>query len=164
MNDARKAAWQILQEQRARRDRQHATSTFDGSSDGRFVPARPLDASGGFGGLPGSPVGPAVQGEVCSLKATSVAVSTTPTVVEFTATVGEQAWAAELTLPTSEVVPNFPDAYYDIQVEIDRGAFTGTVEVEVLRGDTVVWDKTMSPYWADPKVPVTAKGRLTKDA
>jgi len=90
-------------------------------------------------------------------------VSTTPTVVEFTATVGEQAWAADLTLPTDAITPTFRNAYYDIQVEVVRGSFTGQVEVEVLRGDTVVWDKTMSPYWSDPKVPVTAKGRLTQD-
>ena len=103
-------------------------------------------------------------GEVCSLKATNVAVSTTPTVVEFTATVGEQAWASDLALPTGEIVPNFADSYYDIQVELDRGSFTGEVKVEVLRGNTVVWGPDMSPYWNDPKVPVTAKGRLTQES
>ena len=102
-------------------------------------------------------------GEVCSLKATSVAVSTTPTVVEFTLPVGEQAWADDLSLPTTEIVPNFRDAYYDIQVELVRGSYTGTVKVEVLRGNTVVWGPDMSPYWNDPQVPVTAKGRLTMD-
>ena len=107
-------------------------------------------------------VGGGSLGEVCSLKATSVAVSTTPTVVEFTATVGEQAWASDLTLPTGEIVPTFADSYYDIQVELDRGSFTGEVKVEVLRGDTVVWGPDMSPYWNDPQVPVTAKGRLTQ--
>lgn len=162
MNDARKAAWQTLQLQRTRRDRQHATATFDGSSDGRFVPARPLDAAGGFGGLIGSP-NLASQGEVCSLKATSVAVSTSAVVVEFTDEVGEQAWASELDLPTDEITPTFRNAYYDIQVELVRGSYTGSVEVEVLRGDTVVWGPSQSSYWLDPQVPVTAKGRLSKD-
>ena len=156
--------WRERKVAQARRDVE--LETFPTTSGSQALLAHPMFGAG-RGQSPQAPTQPvptgdAGAGEVCSLKATSVAVSTTPTVVEFTATVGEQAWAADLTLPTDEIVPNFPDSYYDIQVELDRGSFTGTVEVEVLRGNTVVWDKTMSPYWADPKVPVTAKGRLTQ--
>ena len=103
-------------------------------------------------------------GETLTVKATSVAVSTTPTVVEFTATVGESGGFTQVELPTDELTPTFTDAYYDIQVELVRGGYAGTVAVEVLRGDTVVWGPTMSPYWANPQVPVSAKGRLTKEA
>ena len=154
--------WRERRVAQSRRDVELETFPTTGGSQART--SHPMFGAG-RGQSPQAPIVPVAdtQGEVCSLKATSVAVSTTPTVVEFTTTVGEQAWAAELALPTDAITPTFRDAYYDIQVEVVRGSFTGQVEVEVLRGDTVVWDKTMSPYWSDPKVPVTAKGRLTQD-
>ena len=153
--------WRERKVAQARRDVE--LETFPTTSGSQALLAHPMFGAG-RGQSPQAPVVPTgEQGEVCSLKATSVAVSTTPTVVEFTLPVGEQAWADELTLPTTEIVPNFRDAYYDIQVELVRGSYTGTVKVEVLRGNTVVWGPDMSPYWNDPQVPVTAKGRLTMD-
>ena len=107
---------------------------------------------------------PTEVGETLTVKAVSVAVGTTPSVVTFTATVGENAGFAQVELPTDELMPSYPDSYYDVQVELVRGAFGGTVAVEVLRGDTVIWGPTMSPYWSNPQVPVSAKGRLTGEA
>ena len=152
--------WRERRVAQSRRDVE--LETFPTTAGSRALLSHPM-FGGGRGSSPGgNPVGDI--GETLTVKATSVAVSTTPTVVTFTATVGENAGFAQVELPTDELQPSFPDSYYDIQVELDRGAFAGTVQVEVLRGDTVVWGPSFSPYWANPQVPVTAKGRLTGDA
>lgn len=155
----------LLDDLRAR-ERAERSSTIEHDLQGGSIPAlrRPARAVTAVQEVGGRAGALTPGGEVCSLRAVDVAVSTTATTVEFTETVGEQSWRADLALPSTDVVPSFKDAYYDVQVELVRGSFAGTVEVEILRGDTVVWDKTMSPYWADPQVPVTAKGRLTKEA
>ena len=156
--------WRERRVAQSRRDVE--LETFPTTAGSRALLSHPMFGAGrGSSGGGGSE--PVFQmGETLTVKATSVAVSTTPTVVTFTAPVGESAGFAQVELPTDELTPTFRDSYYDIQVEVVAGAYGGTVAVEVLRGDTVVWGPTMSPYWSDLSggVPVSAKGRLTAEA
>ena len=154
--------WRERRVAQSRRDVE--LETFPTTAGSRALLSHPMFGAGRGTSPGGNQLGEI--GETLTVKATSVAVSTTPTVVEFTATVGEAGGFQQVieNLPTDELTPAFPDSYYDIQVEIVRGAYAGTVAVEVMRGDTVVWGPTMSPYWANPQVPVSAKGRLTKEA
>ena len=152
--------WRERRVAQSRRDVE--LETFPTTAGSRALLSHPMFGAGRGSSPGGNPVSDI--GETLTVKATSVAVSTTPTVVEFTVTVGESAGFAQVELPTDELMPSFRDSYYDIQVELVRGAYAGTVAVEVLRGNNVIWSPTESPYWADPKVPVVAKGRLTGDA
>ena len=102
-------------------------------------------------------------GECITVQATSVAVSTTPTVIAFDEVLGETegfVFLGNEVTPSADIRPTILDAYYDVQVELVRGGFGGTVKVEVLRGNEVVWPLRSPSYWDNPTVPVTAKGRL----
>ena len=142
-------------------------SLGDGTVTGRSRLAMPPAnrARGtGFQRLTGPPgVSGVSTGETITVAATSVAISTTPTLVTFTEEVGERA-GFFFTAPSVDIQPTFGDAYYDIQVSIDRGGYSGTVAVEVLRGNDVVWGPTFDPYWNNPTHPVSAKGRLVDPA
>ena len=154
--------WRERRVAQSRRDVE--LETFPTTAGSRALLSHPMFGAGRGSSPGGNPVGDI--GETLTVKAVSVSVSTTPTVIEFTATVGESAGFAQVELPSSDLMPSFRDSYYDVQVEVVTGAYGGTVQVEVLRGDTVVWGPTMSPYWSDLSagIPVTAKGRLTGDA
>ena len=104
-------------------------------------------------------VGGISTGETITVAATSVAISTTPTLVSFTEEVGERA-GFQWSPGSPNIKPMFLEAYYDIHVAIDRGGYGGTVEVEVLRGGEVVWGPTFDPNWSDLTWPASAKGRL----
>ena len=142
-------------------------SLGDGTVTGRSRLAMPPQnkARGtGLQRLTGPPgVSGVSTGETITVAATSVAISTTPTLVTFTQEVGERA-GFFFSAPSPDVQPTFGDAYYDIQVSIDRGGYSGTVAVEVLRGNDVVWGPTFDPYWNNPTHPVSAKGRLVDPA
>jgi hypothetical protein len=149
--------WQRVQQARDRLQRDHRASHLH--APGSSLPVGPVDRQRGRPVTPPIPLvvtEPAAAGEVCTLRGTAPSGGG---LVVFTEAVGEQAWTADLALPTTDIVPSFPRACYDIQVEVISG---GPVQVEVLRGDTVVWGPGLSPYWAGlDQVPVTAKGRLT---
>ena len=108
-------------------------------------------------------VGGVSTGETITVRADDVAVSATPSTVTFTTEVGERA-GFFFAPPSDAIGPTFGDAYYDVYVSIDRGGYGGTLAVEVLRGDEVVWGPTVDPYWSNPSVPVVAKGRLVDPA
>ena len=108
-------------------------------------------------------VGGVSTGETITVRADDVAVSATPSTVTFTTEVGERA-GFFFAPPSDAIGPTFGDAYYDVYVSIDRGGYDGTLAVEVLRGDEVVWGPTVDPYWSNPSVPVVAKGRLVDPA
>jgi hypothetical protein len=154
--------WQRVQQARDRLQRDHRASHLH--APGSSLPVGPVDRQRG---RPVTPPIPLVAlsaigggtGETCTLRGSS---SGAGQLVTFTQTVGEQSWVADIDLPTTDIRPHYSDSYYDIQVEVISG---GPVEVEVLRGDTVVWGPSQSPYWAGlNQVPVTAKGRLTRPA
>jgi hypothetical protein len=149
--------------QRIRREKREEVRRWGAGHAGRMGSPSPLFGSRSEGGpIQAARVENPPIGETIAVGASDVELAAaTPTVVTFDREVGERQGFV-FAAPSDEIMPT-GSLYYDVSVEVDRGAFGGTVAVEVLRGSTVVWGPDESPYWADPKVPVTAHGRLPVD-
>ncbi len=131
--EARRLARQIAELQSAEADRIHAIAAFDGSADGRFVPARPMDHTGGGSAAswPAAPVNtqivlPPQSGWLSAAIGASVRLrfsQTGPGVVSFTdisSEIAHTGWVEDFTggLPLS-ALPAPWDAYYSIHLDAD---------------------------------------------